>query len=585
MRTDAQRDGALKIPGLDPSCLMRRAYSYKRFSSPKQARGDSIRRQTAFEQEIVKEMDLLLDDTMDLSDTGVSAFHGKNAKFGALAEFMKVAESGRVPPGSVLIIENIDRLSRENVFDAFNLFSRIIGAGITIVTAEPRDIYDKESVQGNVAKLMVPLVYMMRAHDESKTKSYRIHKAWNQRRKRAIEEGLPLTEKCPHWLKVVGKKKYEVIESRAKVVRDIYEWAREGMGTRLILKKLVADGVKPFGRKDGWHQTYVRKLLTWPAVYGEMQPCVFKEGKKEKHGDPIPNYYPAIITKGEYNQARQTAKFRKGKDGRPSKGDGNLFTGIVWHVGDRVRMSVRTSGSAKRISYIRSTLVDKGLPAKEARQFPYQVFEEGVLNALLEMKPEDVSDLARKQTNELDEKAKDLAAELFQLRDSYDATNSQLSNPKNKIPGAQLIASLNSISAAIEQIQEQLNHVQADATNCRGETLGEAQTVISLMRATPPGPERDKYRRKIKTRLRWLLSEVWVHIEKVNHIRSFAHVQLFLRNGAKKDVIISSFTAAPGRKDVVCRRTYTDVDFRTYTATASDRSVGKGKLADVLKGR
>ena len=92
MRRDADKGDAVFARQANTKSDMRRAYSYKRFSSPKQSRGDSIRRQTAFEQEIVKEMDLLLDDTLDLSDTGVSAFHGKNSKFGTLSEFMNLVE-------------------------------------------------------------------------------------------------------------------------------------------------------------------------------------------------------------------------------------------------------------------------------------------------------------------------------------------------------------------------------------------------------------------------------------------------------------------------------------------------------------
>jgi DNA invertase Pin-like site-specific DNA recombinase len=134
---------------------MRRAYSYKRFSSPKQARGDSIRRQTEFEQRVIEMMGLVFDDSIDLTDRGVSGYRGDSAKFGALAEFLRRVESGRIPKGSVLLVENIDRLSRENVLDAFHLFSGIIRSGITIVTANDEGVYDRESVAADFSRLMV----------------------------------------------------------------------------------------------------------------------------------------------------------------------------------------------------------------------------------------------------------------------------------------------------------------------------------------------------------------------------------------------------------------------------------------------
>lgn len=563
--------------------MKRRAYSYKRFSSPKQMRGDSMRRQTEFEQRVVAEMDLVLDDTLDLSDTGVSAFRGKNARFGALAEFMKLVETGRIPVGSVLIVENLDRLSRENVLDAFNLFSRIIGAGITLVTAEPYNVYTKASVQGDVAQLMVPIVYMMRAHDESKTKSHRISQAWGQRRKRAVEQGLPLTEACPRWLKVVGKRKYEVIEDRAQVVRDIYAWVREGLGVTRVIQRLKAEGVPCFGKKGEWHAAYVRKLLIWPAVYGEMQPQVYVDGKQTPTGDPVPGYFPAIISREEFDATRATMRDRKGKDGRPAKGDGNLFTGIVWHAVDRCRMSLKSNNQGgKRYSYLVSNMVDKGAARGEGRQFPYGKFEEAVLGDLEELRPEDVDDRFRVQKKELDEQIERLSGELVVVDNRMKEVEGQMLDTTNRIPAGTLMKMLTTLTTQKDAIVAKLAPLQAQATNTRAESLGEVKTILTMMKGTPEGPELAKYRRKVRTRLRWLVEVIWVHVEKVNHTRQFAHIQLFLRNGTKRDVIARSFEAKDGRKDVMPARHFRNVDFRTYAPKAS---VGKGKLREVERDR
>src|SRR5262249_23834653 len=58
--------------------LMPRAYSYLRFSTPEQAKGDSRRRQLAFAEEMAAELKVPLDDSLCLQDLGVSAFRGKN---------------------------------------------------------------------------------------------------------------------------------------------------------------------------------------------------------------------------------------------------------------------------------------------------------------------------------------------------------------------------------------------------------------------------------------------------------------------------------------------------------------------------
>src|SRR5262245_14110868 len=98
---------------------MKRAYSYVRFSKKDQAGGDSLRRQTEATQAYCDRKGLKLDDRFCLRDLGVSAFNGTNAVKGALAGFLEGVRTGRVPKGSALIVENLDRLSRAHFEEAF----------------------------------------------------------------------------------------------------------------------------------------------------------------------------------------------------------------------------------------------------------------------------------------------------------------------------------------------------------------------------------------------------------------------------------------------------------------------------------
>src|SRR5262245_48878217 len=100
------------------------AYSYVRFSSPKQAEGDSLRRQTEAAADWCRRNDAVLDESTTLHDLGKSAYtgaHRQNPDRHALAAFLKLVEDGRVPRGSFLVIENLDRLSREHVQPALLL--------------------------------------------------------------------------------------------------------------------------------------------------------------------------------------------------------------------------------------------------------------------------------------------------------------------------------------------------------------------------------------------------------------------------------------------------------------------------------
>ena len=109
-----------------------KAYSYLRFSSPEQAKGASRARQIEAAAKWAAERDLVLDE--ELRDEGVSAFKGRHrSSTSALGGFVARVDRGEVAEGSHLIVESLDRLSREEVLDALALFLGLISKGITIV--------------------------------------------------------------------------------------------------------------------------------------------------------------------------------------------------------------------------------------------------------------------------------------------------------------------------------------------------------------------------------------------------------------------------------------------------------------------
>lgn len=59
-----------------------KAYSYVRFSTPEQMRGDSLRRQTEAAGRYAALHGLELDDKLTFRDLGVSAFRGTNEEDG-----------------------------------------------------------------------------------------------------------------------------------------------------------------------------------------------------------------------------------------------------------------------------------------------------------------------------------------------------------------------------------------------------------------------------------------------------------------------------------------------------------------------
>src|SRR4051794_17425362 len=90
------------------------AYAYSRVSSTRQLSGSGIARQRGTPEEICEQHGWKLAEET-FSDLGVSAFKGTNRFSGALSTFIQLAKAKRLKPNPVLILEQWDRFSREDI--------------------------------------------------------------------------------------------------------------------------------------------------------------------------------------------------------------------------------------------------------------------------------------------------------------------------------------------------------------------------------------------------------------------------------------------------------------------------------------
>lgn len=303
------------------------AYSYVRISTEAQKQGDGIRRQTELSRRYAGEHGLHLDEQFRLTDDGVSAFKGDNAATGALGRFLLAVESGRVPTGSYLLVESLDRLSRDKIDAAMQLFLGITRKGVNIVTLSDQQVY--RAGQTNLPQLIYSIVVMSRANEESQMKSLRVGAAWKQKRENAATK--KLTKMAPYWLQLSPDGlAFEPVPDRVNTVKRIFKLSTEGVGTYSIVKTLNRDGVAPFGKSHGWNESYIEKIVKNRAVLGEYQPHSRVDGKRRPVGDVVKGYYPAIISEDEFFAAqaarRARSTFKGGRKGHELK---NLFTHIA----------------------------------------------------------------------------------------------------------------------------------------------------------------------------------------------------------------------------------------------------------------
>ena len=110
---------------------MTKAYSYTRFSTLEQAKGDSFRRQSEAVSQYVTRHGLELNNTLTIHDVGISAFRGSNAESGALGKFLEAVDKGLIEGGSYLLVESLDRISRQTTRKAVRTLEEIVERGIT----------------------------------------------------------------------------------------------------------------------------------------------------------------------------------------------------------------------------------------------------------------------------------------------------------------------------------------------------------------------------------------------------------------------------------------------------------------------
>ena len=310
-----------------------KAYSYIRMSTAEQAKGDSTRRQYKATTAYADENNLELVEI--INDEGVSAFTGSNAEFGKLSEFIAQAKQGKIEKGSFLIVESLDRISRQTLHKALLLFQQINDLGINIVTLNDKKTYYANSVTANPHDLIMAIFTFVRANEESQMKSVRLKASWEN--KRAIAKtGLNTRHVVPKWLIYSDvDQKIIAIPERASVIKEIFQLSHSGWGAYSIAKKLNEQKLETWGRAKFWQESYIKKIIHNRAVIGEYQPYVTERDSikttRSKSGDPIQEYYPKIIESHIFYETQRIVG-QRALNGKGRKGGtlANLFSGLIF---------------------------------------------------------------------------------------------------------------------------------------------------------------------------------------------------------------------------------------------------------------
>jgi DNA invertase Pin-like site-specific DNA recombinase len=366
-----------------PPSARRNGLSYKRYSDPKQGKGDSEGRQDDDYRSFCRRHNLTplaLDD--HYTDRGRSGYHDEHRKKGRLGKLVVDAKDGRFEPGTVIVIEMWDRLGRLIPNKQIDLIEELLETGVDIGICRLDDIFTMADF--GTHKWTTLAVFVQLAYQESKLKSERIGAAWESRRRRAREKGEFMAGSLPAWLQLVNGKIVPIPEHVAAVQR-IFELSGSGYGIARIIRTLIEQGVQPIGRTGRWSHAYIALLLNDRRVLGALQP---HKGRKAR-GGVLEDYYPRIIDDKVFNLARAGQDGRRGKGGKRDRRYVNTFQGLLKSAldGEGFQLRNRTTEKDPRLT-LANTAGKNG--RGRTQTIPYLVFEEAILAQLAEVKPADV---------------------------------------------------------------------------------------------------------------------------------------------------------------------------------------------------
>jgi DNA invertase Pin-like site-specific DNA recombinase len=377
-----------------------KAYSYVRLSSGKQKDGAGKPRQIEKSKRWCENngVELVEDDELT-QDIAVSAKDGKNFKEGALGRFCAAAENGRVPKGSYLLVEDLDRISREHPDKASETMRSIVRAGVIVVDMGAGQKYTKVTLNQPMIYLQMVWRFIM-AYEENIKRANRVFDAIQKNFKRAlIDPTFVISRRTPAWINTIeegGREKHVLDLARSEIVRQIFVWYMDhDWGLDKIRDELNnnPDKYPPFGtptvrEKPRWISSYIAKIISHPAVYGArivtIRDTVKEQTDEEEaeysyHDETIRGNFPAIpgIDEPYFDRVQRKIKERSQNVPRGRKGENysHLFKGLMTCA--YCRGPVHYENTGNKYIYLRCS--NSVLGDCDAKSWAYKYFEKPLL--------------------------------------------------------------------------------------------------------------------------------------------------------------------------------------------------------------
>jgi DNA invertase Pin-like site-specific DNA recombinase len=428
---------------------MPKAHSYIRFSSSKQDKGTSLKRQ----QDLINKW-LLKNPEIELSmltynDYGKSGFHGDHLKhdFGRLLDAI---ESNKIKHGDFILVEAIDRIGRLPTMKAMNILTSICLRGVKIITLEDNQEYSEDSTANNAGLFYYLIGKIDMAHQHSKNLSRRISAAWEDKREKA-DNGMMVKRKSFWWLTRDRESgMFEVLTDKDKsILNEVFKQFNSGVSYARIVDYLKSLNDDRFANTS---HPAIRQWITSKTCLG------FWEESK---------IYPQAISDATFYIAQQEHKERsKGKV--RGAASGHVMAGLVkcnlcgsnYSVRNHKHSaSVMFCGKAKRGKvHCNNT---KSIPLAILDEFRYQT----QIEYLYRIMSSEIQQEVEKELTGINGKLKDLDLQIERFNDAI---------------GSDKIKDKSRLYKKLDKAQDEYKQLQLDKMNVASTT----KTKFDLVKST-----------------------------------------------------------------------------------------------------
>jgi hypothetical protein len=317
------------------------AFSYQRVSSAKQAADE----RTGLDRQADQFLPFcqrhgLLPCTDPLIDAGISAYRGSNRRQGALGQFLDAARDGLIPPGSVLVVEDLDRFSREAPADALRLLlNDVFSQGIAIGVARFDSVISEDEFNRQAGAAIQLQMAIQMAHDYSRKLGERVSVAAERGRARARQGETVDPHHRPQWLDYDASSGTFTVNDRWGTYRRIVDLGLDGYGRTRTAQIVNAEGHRNSKGGD-WSSGSVAKVWSDSRMIGER---VYGH-RKHAETEILPGFFPAVLSVEDWERLQQRTAQRRAERGRAGRGDlrRNILQGVVTcPCGGRLSMEVR----------------------------------------------------------------------------------------------------------------------------------------------------------------------------------------------------------------------------------------------------